>query len=287
MSQSPIQHQFVTVNGIRTHYLCAGPQDARTTVLLLHGGGVDNAQLSWGLLIPELADQHRVIAPDWPGFGESDRPDVAYSSAFYIQFLQDFMDAIQVSRASLAGISMGGMGVLGMALQAPGRVEKLILVDSYGLQRKAPMHFFSYLFIKIPGVNALSWAMMRNKTMARYTLKALLCRPGSITDELVDQLYQEILKPNEDRAWTRFQNEEMTLRGVRTCFMNRLGEINAPTLIIHGTKDSAVPVGNARQAHARIAGSKLVWLEGCGHWPQRDNPPEFNRVVKDFLSMAA
>jgi len=285
LSTFQIEHNFLPVNGIRTHYLSAGQADAPSTVVLLHGGGVDNARLSWELLIPELAAEHRVIAPDWPGFGESERPDIAYSSAFYIQFLREFLDELHVQRASLAGISMGGVGVLGLALQAPQRVDKLVLVDSYGLQRVAPMHFFSYLFVKIPGVNALTWAMMRNKAMARYTLRALLSRPGSVTDELVDQLYQEILKPNEDRAWTRFQNDEITWQGVRTCFMDRLGEIKAPTLIVHGTRDTAVPVENARQAHARIPGSELVWMEGCGHWPQRDNPPEFNRVVKEFLSL--
>jgi pimeloyl-ACP methyl ester carboxylesterase len=284
MSTSPIEQNFTRVKGIRTHYLSAGQVNAPSTVILLHGGGVDNARLSWELLIPELAVEHRVLTPDWPGFGESERPDIAYSSSFYIQFLQDFLDELQVQHASLAGISMGGMGVIGLALQAPQKVDKLILVDSYGLQRAAPMHFFSYLFIKVPGVNALTWAMMRNKAMTRYTLQALLRRPDSVTDELVEQLYQEILKPNADRAWMRFQNDEITRKGVRTCFMDRLGEIKSPTLIVHGTKDSAVPVENARQAHERIPGSKLIWMEGCGHWPQRDDPPEFNRVVKEFLS---
>ncbi|RPI24836.1 MAG: alpha/beta hydrolase [Chloroflexota bacterium] len=284
MSTTEIQHNFIDIKGIRTHYLSAGQADAPSTVVLLHGGGVDTARLSWELLIPELAGEHRVLAPDWPGFGESDRPDIDYTSEFYIQFLHDFLDALHIQRLSLAGISMGGAAALGFALRSPQRVDKLVLVDSYGLQRVAPAHFFSYLFIKIPGVNALTWAAMRNRAMARYTLGSLLRRPGAVTDELVDQLYQEILKPDGDRAWTRFQNSDITWRGVKTCFMDRLGEIQAPTLIVHGTKDVAVPVENAREAHARITGSKLVWMEGCGHWPQRDNPPEFNRVVREFLA---
>jgi pimeloyl-ACP methyl ester carboxylesterase len=65
--------------------------------------------------------------------------------------------------------------------------------------------------------------------------------------------------------------------------MDRLGEIKAPTLIIHGDKDVLVPIECSRQAHQIIAGSKLHVLKNCGHWPQRDCPEEFNRVVKDFL----
>ncbi len=73
-------------------------------------------------------------------------------------------------------------------------------------------------------------------------------------------------------------------RGLRTCFMDRLNEIYIPTLIIHGSKDSLVPPGCARQAHERLPNSILHWMEGSGHWPQRDDPEQFNRIVKAFLS---
>jgi pimeloyl-ACP methyl ester carboxylesterase len=279
-----IEHHFIEIQGIRTHYLTAG--QGGSTVVLLHGGGVDCAELSWGLLIPELEQDHRVVALDWPGYGESDRPAIAYTSAFYVQFLHAFLDALSIQRASLAGISMGGMGAIGFTLQSPERVEKLVLVDSYGLQRAAPYHKLSYLFVKLPALNSLTWALMRSRTMARYSLQALLRRPGAVTPELVDQIYREIVRPDGQRAWFSWQSDEMTWQGSRTCWMDRLGEINAPTLILHGTLDTAVPADNARQAHARIRGSRLYWMEGCGHWPQRDNPTEFNQVVKEFLAQA-
>ena len=75
----------------------------------------------------------------------------------------------------------------------------------------------------------------------------------------------------------------MRWSGVRTTFLDRLGEIQAPTLIVHGTLDSSVPPDCVREAHVRLPGSRLYWMEGCGHWPQRDNPAEFNRAVKSFL----
>src|SRR5512140_2516120 len=116
---------FLTIQGIRVHYLCAG--DGGTTVILLHGGGVDCAALSWGGFLPELAENYRVIAPDLPGYGETDRPDVPYSMNYYIQFLAGFLDQLGTPCATLAGISMGGGIALGFALSNPARVEKLVL----------------------------------------------------------------------------------------------------------------------------------------------------------------
>jgi pimeloyl-ACP methyl ester carboxylesterase len=275
---------FITIQGIRVHYLTAG--EGGSTVVLLHGGGVDCAALSWGGFLPELAENYRVIAPDFPGYGESDRPDAPYSMNFYIQFLTDFLDQLEIPRASLAGISMGGGIALGFTLANPARVEKLVLVDSYGLQRKAPFHALSYLFVRMPGVNALSWALMRNRPAAKATLGMLLLRPGSLTDELVDLACQEMMREGADKAWSAFQRDEMTWKGARTCYIDRLGEIKIPTLIVHGTKDSLVPVDCAREAHVHIRGSQLHWVEGAGHWPQRDHPKNFSRAVQNFLRQA-
>lgn len=286
--------RFIDVRGMRIHYWTTGEETdasrARPTIILLHGGGIDSAELSWGLLMPELAAQARlagnmqVIAPDFPGYGESDHPEMAYSVNFYVDFLIEFLDAMNIRHASFAGLSMGGAVALGFALRCPERVEKLVLVDSYGLQQKAAFHKLSYLLIKTPGMNEASWWMMRSRGMVRYTLKALLNRPGSITPELVEQVYRDANRPGAGKAWNAFQKDEMQWNGARTCYMDRLAEIKAPTLIIHGSKDSAVPPQCATQAHERIPGSRLHWLEGCGHWAQRDNPQEFNRVIREFLT---
>ncbi len=282
-----ITRQFIDVQRLRTHYLAAGPYNpgeaARPTVILLHGGGIDSARLSWELLIPELAPACRVIALDWPGYGESAPLDRTCSVEFLVGFLADFMDTLGIQRASLAGISMGGGAALGFTLRFPERVDRLVLVDSYGLQRKAPFQILSYLYVRLPGVNALTWKLIRNRVMARWTLQSLLRRPGSLTEELLDQVMEEMRRPDAGRAFATFQQDEITPTKTRTCFLDRLNEIHAPTLIIHGTLDTLVPHDAVREAHIRISGSRLYWMEGCGHWPQRDNPREFNRVARQFL----
>lgn len=277
-----VTSSFTTINGMRIHTLQAG-DPSKPCVVLLHGGGVDSADLSWGLFMPVLENSFHVVAPDLPGYGESDKPKRLYSTAFYVDFLVTYLDALGIPRASLAGISMGGAIALGFTLANPKRVERLILVDSYGLQRKAPLHILSYFFVRAPGVNELSWMMMRSRGMVRYTLQSLLKRPGALTEEVTEHAYQEANRPGAGQAWNAFQKDEMTWSGTRTCFIDRLDEISAPTLILHGSLDTLVPASCAREAQQRIAGAQLTWMEGCGHWPQRDNPMAFNQAAAEFL----
>ena len=250
---------------------------------MLHGGGLDNASLSWEMLIPELSKNRRVIAPDLPGYGQSDKPDVTYDLAYYAEFLPQFMRAIGVEQADLVGISMGGAISLGHVLNYPEQVGKLVLVDSYGLQRESPFHKLSYLFVRFPGVRALTYWSIKSRVMTRYSLKMILKRPGSVSDELVESVYQQLMIPGVTRAFSDFQNAELTWDGLKTVYMDRLPEIKSRTMIIHGGKDTLVPLSASREAHGLIQDSVLKIMEGCGHWPQRDHPEEFNRLVQDFL----
>ena len=278
-----ITESTLTIDGTRIHYFHGG--ESGPVVLLLHGGGIDSARLSWELLMPELAQTHRVYAPDFPGYGESERPaHLPYTNEFMVDFAGKFLDALGIEKTSLVGISMGGSVSIGYTLENPQRVEKLVLVDSYGLQRAAPMQKLSYLFVNTPGIGPLTWWSMRSRPLLKASLGQLLRRPGALTEELVDMAYQEVLRPGTGRAFGAWQRSEVTWTGTRTVYLDRLGEIDKPVLIVHGSKDSLVPQNDAREAHKRIRGSRLEWIEGAGHWPQRDDPETFNRVVLEFLT---
>ncbi len=119
--------------------------------------------------------------------------------------------------------------------------------------------------------------------MVRYALKGLLKRSGSVTEALVDAVYHEMIRPGGTEAFADFQDSELTWDGLRTCYIDRLGELTMPVLIIHGTRDGLVPPESARRAQAAIAKSKLVWMEGSGHRPQRDDPNRFIRAILDFF----
>ena len=122
---SEVDHSLKTnwleVKGLRIRCLTA--RVSGTPVLLRHGGGIDSAGFSYKCVIEPLALDHWVFAPDWPGYGESDKPDVEHTMTFYIDFLGSLMDALQLERVSLVGISLGGGAALGFTLRSSQRVR--------------------------------------------------------------------------------------------------------------------------------------------------------------------
>ncbi len=276
-----MQPLFVNVEGVNTAYLKAGsgPQ----VVVLLHGGGLDNAALSWELLIPDLAQTHAVYALDWPGYGQSDSPDEQFVVSYYVNFFERFIQTLGLTRFSLVGVSMGGAIALGFTLNHPQLVNRLVLVDSYGLQRKAPFHKLSYLYVNFPGVRALTWWLVRQRWMVRYSLGSILKRPGSITQELVERVHQQAMQPGSGKAFGDLQDGDIGWQGLKTNYLERLPEIQQPTLIIHGGKDTLVPLSASQEAARLMPHADLSIMDGCGHWPQRDHPEWFNRLVVGFL----
>ena len=278
-----IRERTLSVNGLRTHIFNAG--ETGSTVLLLHGAGTDSARLSWGDVMGPLAESgHRVVAPDLPGYGDSERPDIAYNTSFFIDFVGQLITTLELERPSLMGLSMGGAIALGITLRWPERVNRLVLVDSYGLQRKVAMQFISWLSVITPGVMESTWAMVRSsRSMARWSMTNIFHDPKAISDALLDEILVEAKKPYAGRAFTRHQRDDVFANGLRTVYLDRLGEIKTPVLIVHGRDDKAVPLACAEEAHRLIPGSTLHVIPGAGHWSQREKPQEFIHTVVDFL----
>jgi pimeloyl-ACP methyl ester carboxylesterase len=274
---------LLEVDGLRVRCLTAGAGGPPT--LLLHGGGFDSAEFSYGRIVGPLSRSRRVFAPDLPGYGGSDKPDLDYDLAYYVGFLGRLMDALGLARAALIGISMGGGAALGFALSEPGRVEGLVLVDSYGLGREIPRGRLGYFLARMPLAADLIYALMRrSRRILRLGLLSVVHDRRAVTDDLTEKAHGLLNEPDSGLAFRSFRQNEVHWDGLRTDFSDRLGEITAPTLIIHGTHDRAVPVSWARRAHRRLPNSELRVFRGCGHWPPRERPEEFNRVVEDFLS---
>jgi 4,5:9,10-diseco-3-hydroxy-5,9,17-trioxoandrosta-1(10),2-diene-4-oate hydrolase len=120
--------KWVQAGVINTHYLVGGEG---SPLILLHGAA--NNLREWRLNFDSLCQQHRVYAPDLAGYGGSDKPKVDYSPEFFADFLHDFMQALEIKKASLMGHSLGGGIALSFALRFPNMVERLIIVDSVGL----------------------------------------------------------------------------------------------------------------------------------------------------------
>ena len=281
-SETGVSEILLEVDGLQIRCLTAGAVGPPT--LLLHGGGFDSAEFSYGLIVGPLSRGRRVFAPDWPGYGGSDKPDLDYDLAYYVDFLGSLMDALGLGRAALIGISMGGGAALGFALSKPERVERLVLVDSYGLGREIPRGRLGYFLARMPLAADLIYALMRrSRLILRLGLLSVVHDRRAVTDDLTEKARGLLNEPDSGRAFRSFRENEVHWDGLRTDFSDRLGEITGPTLIIHGTHDRAVPVAWARRAHRRLPNSELRVFHGCGHWPPRERPEEFNLAVEGFL----
>lgn len=278
-----VNSNYIDLAGLRIHCLTAG--DHGSPVILLHGGGVDSASLSWKCMLPALATSHRVVAPEMPGYGESDRPaSFQHTIENYIALTLQIMDALRIDQAHIAGVSMGGAIAIGFALAHPDRVLKLVPVSSYGLQRSVSSQSLSYYITRNTLMNDMTYALLkRSRSLAGASLKAIFADPKNITPDLVDDVFAEIKKAGTGHAFAQLQQHEVMRAGVRTNYMDRLHEITAPTLFIHGEKDSLVPLADAQEATRRASHARIEVMQNCGHWPQRERPDEFNRIIDAFL----
>src|SRR6516162_2343262 len=282
-SGSFLRSLWLDVGGIDIHCLAAGSRGH--PVVILHGGGFDAAGLSFRETIPVLARRHRIYAPDWPGFGQSNAMPRDWCVEECVGFVADLLDALGLKRITLIGLSMGGAFAVGFALGSPKRVERLVLVDSVGLGGGIPGGFVSYFALHLPLVDELRWALLPwVPTLARRSMCApLLNQSGAAIEEAFCEIIRLARKPGSGAAFRQLQRSEYRWQGLRTNYLDRLSEIQVPTLIVHGAEDRLIPVACAQRAHRLIPHSQLQIVAGCGHLPPVEQPESFNRIISSFL----
>ncbi|WP_440991110.1 alpha/beta fold hydrolase [Haloarchaeobius baliensis] len=275
-----LRSRYVDLDRVRVRYYVAGDDDA-PPVVLLHGGGLDEARLSWRHTITGLADVARVYALDWPGYGASGPPAERATLDYYADVLVEFLDAVDVDRATLVGISMGGGVALRAAIDTPERVSRLVLVDSYGLGSTVPGGRLASWFTGLDRTNRLLWAVLgRSRRLVRWTIEGITVSPDSA---LVDDAVTALSRPAAGRAWRAFQRHEVLPAGLRTAFVEDLPHLDRPTLLVHGEQDPLVPVDWAVRAATLLPDAELRVLSNCGHMPPRERPEAFDDAVRTFL----
>lgn len=279
MAVIPGKDNYIKIGEVNTRYRTAG--DKGSTVILIHGFGT-SVEI-WQYNIDELAKHHRVYAFDIPGFGRSDkirRPDFF---TFIAPFVSGFMDALDIEKATLMGISLGGAISLKFAVQFPEKLEKLILVDSGGLGTDLP---FSMGLVSLPFLGEL---LTRPNRKATYQfLKPLVYDPKVLDDEVVDFYYGLSKLPGAQQSLLVILRSFCNIFGPFKDLINdvksSLKHIGAPTLIVWGRHDASFPLSHAYYAKENIRDSQLHIMERCGHLPNFENPEEFNRTILKFLS---
>ncbi|WP_331232780.1 alpha/beta fold hydrolase [Natronorarus salvus] len=282
VDETEVEDGRVVVDGSEIHYLTAGHDGP--AVILLHGGGLDSAAVSWRETLPALADGYQVFAPDLPGYGESAHPEAPYSIEYFAHTLSGFMDALNITHASLVGISMGGGIALQFALSNPDRVDRLVAVDSYGLTGEVPGGKLGYLVVRLPLFRRLTYGALRNsRRLMRASVRRMVGSPDVVTPGMVVEIEREAKREDAGLAFNRFQRAEVGWNGLRTEFSDRLHELSVPTLFVHGAEDTLVPPEASIRAATLAPDAELEMMEGVGHWPPRERPEEFAGLVREFL----
>ncbi len=253
-------------------------------LVFLHGGALDNAMMSWKEIIELMGSQYDIYAIDLIGYGSSSKPDIVYSITMYVEFLHNILQQLNIEKTHLAGLSMGGGISIGFSLKYPEMVDKLILIDSFGLYERMPFHTLCRWFVN-SRFNAKSYEWIgKSKRLVRWSIaSSLFGDKKKVSDELVTSLYNLVRESDCNKPWESFQRYELGKKKMTTNLTSRLSELKMPVLLINGEKDSSVPIKFALAASKVIQNSQLHIMRGCRHWAQKERPEEFVQTLKTFL----
>ena len=279
-----IEERHIDVGGLPTRYLRAGTTGP--PLVLLHGVG-DNA-FDWQWVMPALASTHRVYAPDLPGSGGSAKPlgtNNDYSPAFFTRFVAAFLDALEIDRATVIGNSLGGLVGLRLALAEPERVTALGLVSSGGLGREVP---YALRSLALPGYGklAVAWGKRRPGAAQRALGRAALvfARPQDAPRKWIKEQYRLARQPDFLEAQLATLRAQVGLKGQREVLVDRLAQLERPTMVVWGTRDRVIPYSHAKEAVSRLPEGYLELISECGHLPQVEQPERFVSGLRRFLS---
>ena len=255
--------RFVEVDGIRLHYIDRG---LGTPVVLLHGTMVRLEDLVASGLVDRLAQHHRVIAFDRPGFGFSDRPrNRLWTADAQAALLQKALTRLGVQSAAVVGHSWGTMVALALAMREDSDVRKLVLLSGYYF----PQPRLDAVMASPPALPILGDAL-------RYTVSAITARlmlgravramfaPAPVPGSYIPTLSREMLvRPSQLRASAE---EAALLLPSAASLAKRYGSLRVPTTILAGEDDKVIdPAKHSRRAAAAMPGAELRVLPGVGH----------------------
>ncbi len=275
---APPPSDFLDLDGQLVHLRDVGPRGDPTPVVLIHG---TSASLhTWEGWVAALEGRRRVVTFDLPGFGlTGPRADADYRGETYARFVLALLDRLRIDRAVLGGNSLGGEVAWRVALLAPERVERLILVDAAGPAVERQAVPVGWIVARTPVVNRLMEHLLP-RSMVAASVASAYGDPARVTPELVDRYFELTLREGNRRALaTRLQQWRPGEDA------ERVAMITQPTLILWGGRDRLIPPDVGRWFHERIAGSTLVVFDELGHVPQEEDPARSVQPVLDFLGL--
>ncbi|MEO6511884.1 MAG: alpha/beta fold hydrolase, partial [Nocardioides sp.] len=278
----PARHEveYLTIHGHRRAFVKVGHGPA---LLLLHGLGADHT--TWDPVIDQLARRYTVIAPDLLGHGRSAKPRADYTLGGYANGMRDLLTVLGIERVTLVGHSFGGGVAMQFAYQFPERTERLVLVGSGGLGphvtpviRMISTPGFELLMapLTLPGVRHVTAAAMR-------ALKRTGIKEFRDFDE-VASIYESFQEYDARSAIAHVTRAVVDWRGQIVTMADRAYLTEAmPLCVIWGEDDRVIPASHASLVSALAPDARVEVIKNAGHFPHKDHPERFVRIVNDFV----
>jgi pimeloyl-ACP methyl ester carboxylesterase len=252
-------------------------------ILFVHGLG--GCWQNWLENLPHFAAVgRRAIALDLPGFGHSPMPPWEINVSAYGRLLNSFCAALGLTDVVLVGNSLGGFIAAETAIARPEWIERLVLVSAAGishatLNRRPVMAGARMLNLFNPIAMWASTSGVRRPGLRQASFQGVFRHPQRVRPELLYEFsINGVGRPG-------FLPAVAALAGYD--ILDRLEEIDEPTLLVWGRDDLVVPAADAPGYESRIADSELVIFDECGHVPMAERPTRFNRLVGRFAGIEA
>ncbi len=267
---------FTIIDGVRVHYQEAGNENA-PPMILIHG--FISSNLVWNeVFLPLAKAGFRVIAPDLPGYGYSDKPrDGEYTIAAQARAVLGLMDRLGIERATIVGASYGGAVAAMLALDCPERVARLVLVGAVSSDEPKKKLLLRLASVPVLGDIAMP-LFLGSRWILRKRTEEVYRRIGYPLDERKLEARHHLLETSN--------THHAMIQTVRRWSANRISRdahlIRQPTLLVWGEEDNHIPIREAFKLRDRIPNSRLVVFRRCGHLPPTEYPEKFVEVVVEF-----
>ena len=268
--------QFLPLMGMNVHFRDEGNKQDSVPIILIHG--TSSSLLTWDSVVDHLKEKHRIIRMDLPAFGlTGPNPTRDYSFEFYTQFLDSFLQKLQIKKSIVIGNSLGGGIAWHYALAYPQKLSKLVLVDASGFSSlRKSKGAIGFKIAQTPVLNQIV-KFVTPWFLVKKSLEDVYADDSRISDSLVDIYFKMTLREGNrtaliDRMRAGFQNESSKIAGIKT-----------PTLIIWGDADQLIPVEHAYLFQKAIIHSQLSVFKSVGHVPMEESPKQFSTVLNQYL----
>ena len=258
------------VNNLVISYTDEGLDEA-PVIIFIHGFPLNKSM--WDKQMEALLVNHRVIAYDIRGHGDSDTGNQDFSIDLFVKDLLAFMDLLKIDKASLCGLSMGGYIALNAVENFPERFEALVLSDTQCLPDSPEA--------KEKRLKAIE--NIKQNSVEKYATDSIinLFAPDSFKSKTAETILVKDMIVN---------TSELSLCNTLLALYNRnetcskLSKINIPVLIMVGEEDVITPLASAQQMHEKIKDSILYAIDQAGHLSNLENAEEFNNHLKEFFA---